>query len=513
MLRNDHDQRISKRFGRVSSGGPQTQDKLESAWIESTIKPDIVAHHLRIVGFSAAGTCLETANPLVILYSGQTDWLRVRNVCLGGRVIVGLLCASDLPDCDEFQGARVNTDPAARLSFMAAGARWRHVWTLHSSVALQGLNLCPILTGAAQLTLWAGIPIGQGHLFLVGTDLASDLVRLRQGDPAAALSRPTGAQWGFAGERPTYLFERQLQGRDPADRPADWWLWGLRTALAEHAGLVPDPVLPSGAAGLIIVTGDDDQAALADYRTQRAVLKGLATTYFLHPLTKHDAKSMAEIGAGQTVEWELHPDALESPDEYGVRLAEQARWFSNLTGRPPRLVRNHGYLNDGYWSHARDWIAEGITGSSNLPGVDGCVLNGSLLPARLALDGVLSPHWSILTAFGDGVAFIHNWSDRAMFDNVVASGRRIVDSEVPGVLVLNLHPENVARATPMHQAAMHLVERHGFKAMTLGAALDWFSARDRGERTRDTQSEARAGNLLRRAVRHLMNAVHRPMAS
>ena len=83
------------------------------------------------------------------------------------------------------------------------------------------------------------------------------------------------------------------------------------------------------------------------------------------------------------------------------------QWFYKLIGRRAKYVRNHGFLNDGYWRHAVAWCKEGIVGSSNLPGLDGRILNGSLLPSRLVLNGKVTSHWSILTAFGDGAFFIH----------------------------------------------------------------------------------------------------------
>jgi hypothetical protein len=228
---------------------------------------------------------------------------------------------------------------------------------------------------------------------------------------------------------------------------------------------------------VVIITGDDDQAPLEDYRAQEKLLGGLPVTYFLHPLTKHTRQSMVEHSIGRSVEWEIHPDALETPHDYDTRFDEQAAWFKELTGQKPRLVRNHGFLNDGYWGHARSWIKHGVTGSSNLPGVDGRVINGSLLPARLALNGQLTDHWSVLTAFGDGVMFALEWDEATATQAIHEAGQRIVESDVPGILVFNLHPANHAKAACMHAAARRLVE-NGFAAMTLGAALEWFSAND-----------------------------------
>ncbi|MBK7674989.1 MAG: hypothetical protein IPJ27_09595 [Candidatus Accumulibacter sp.] len=237
-------------------------------------------------------------------------------------------------------------------------------------------------------------------------------------------------------------------------------------------------ILPFGARGAVVVTGDDDQAYLEDYLGQAKKLGRLPVTYFLHPLTRHVAESLARHEKGCLIEWELHPDALDTPGEYATRLAEQCEWFHKLTGRRPRFLRNHGFLNDGYWGHARPWLDQGIVGSSNLPGVNGNVLNGSLLPARLSLNGVLTSHWSQLTAFGDGVFFIYDWDATVAIGAILAAAQQIIDSGVPGVLVFNVHPANHEKAAPMLDAVHRLVEDLGFAAMTFGSMIDWFAERD-----------------------------------
>ena len=136
---------------------------------------------------------------------------------------------------------------------------------------------------------------------------------------------------------------------------------------------------------------------------------------------------------------------------------------------------NHGFLNNGYWNHATAWMAHGVIGSSNLPGFDGQILNGSLLPAPLSLDGQLTDHWSILTAIGDGIVFVNNWDDRRSAQCIYELADRIRSSGVPGVIVLNLHPENVEKTRGMHEAA-RAVAKSGFVAWTLSECFDWFKS-------------------------------------
>ncbi|MFM9975737.1 MAG: hypothetical protein ACKVON_14330 [Beijerinckiaceae bacterium] len=436
---------------------------------------NIVAHHLRLFGVQARSgvspgeIVLENSNARIILHHHAAEAESIQ--------------------------ARL-TDAFSCLAVNAAEQAWRHLRSFHIADILTGPDINPVVVDENNAPIWAWKPDQRGGTLVIATDLAADLVLMRQGDPAASANRPTEAQWGIAGERPTYLFEGQLEADKPHDRMADWWMWTLRDALIRHAGIKPDDILPFGAKGMVIVTGDDDQAPFEDYRAQEKLLGGLPVTYFLHPLTKHTRQSMAEHSMGRSVEWEIHPDALETPHEYDARFDEQAAWFEGLTGRPPRLVRNHGFLNDGYWGHTKAWQKHGITGSSNLPGLNGRVLNGSLLPARLALNGQLTDHWSMLTVFGDGVMFVLEWDDETAARAIFEAGQRIIESGIPGILVFNLHPANHVIAASMHKAVKRLISEQGFATMTFGAALEWFSRQDRKQITVPVSNVAKTDYAL-----------------
>ena len=62
---------------------------------------------------------------------------------------------------------------------------------------------------------------------------------------------------------------------------------------------------------------------------------------------------------------------------------------------------------------------------------------------------------------------------------IASFGDAILRSGVPGVIVLNLHPQNVDDTRDMHDAVRHLIVGRQFVPMTLGACLDWFAERDR----------------------------------
>lgn len=356
----------------------------------------------------------------------------------------------------------------------AVFASSRFLRTLHPVLAFAGDG--EAIVKVADEVGWLWSPTDRGGYLLVGTYLGADLLRFRQGDPARAAEGPSD-HWGIGGERPLRLFEQQLAGAPAGARFADEWARTLAEAVAFATGAVLPPLLPEAARGAVVVTGDDDQAYLESYEHQLRLLDGLPVTYFLHPETRHDATTLRGLDQRGRTELGLHPDALAEPHRYGELLAEQVAWFTSLTGRRPRLVRNHGYLSDGYWGHLAAWLEHGLVVDANLPGVDGRVLNGSLLPARVAVGDGLTAHWSILTALGDGMIDALGLGDDDAASRVAELGAQIVDSGMPGVLVLNLHPEN-ARRTPKMHAAVHRLVEEGFHAWTLGECIDWFAARD-----------------------------------
>ncbi|MGY4472607.1 hypothetical protein [Bradyrhizobium sp. USDA 3364] len=436
------------------------------------VHSDWIEHHLKVFGCRAV-----EKNAPVVLYRATEANLALAREALGRGVAV----VAVLPEVGFAGGFDVVVDegttcaPKVLKADMAGSKPWKRLRTLHPYMRFKSVVGTSVVSDDDGMPVWLHRKMSaSASIIFVGTDLASDLIRYRQGDPAAANNRPTDAVWGFAGERPNYLFEGQLAGESLRERPADWWCEALADALARLCGVNRLPMLPNGAAGAIIVTGDDDQAALSCYAQQREALGSTPITYYLHPLTKHTASTLKQLGSGRRLELGLHPDALERPNRYADLFAEQAKWFEQLTGESARTVRNHGFLNDGYWGHATAWNAHGVMGSSNLPGLDGCIINGSLLPSRLLLDDKLTEHWSILTAIGDGVVFVHGWDDRQSANCILDLADRIRNDGVPGVIVVNLHPENIDKTRGMHQAVRKVVE-DGFVPWTMSECFEWFA--------------------------------------
>lgn len=444
--------------------------------MNSTSAPDveIVCHHLRLMGFRDAGAW----NRVRVLTGPSEETLPfARSQCAKGTVLVVL---DPNPGFVEGLGIAVRGVHVGTSSGCTGTETCRvhlKLRTLHDySVFVGGSGEPVVRIGDDPVWLW--VAHGDGGFLLVGTALAADLVRYRQGDPAAVAAGQTSELWGIGGERPVYLYEAQLDGESPHERFADAWACLLAHALAARLGVSLKPILPDYAPGALVVTGDDDQAYLEKYAEQQALLAETPVTYFLHPQTRHTAETLRGTLSHPGIDLQLHPDALDAPSSYDERFATQAAWFQELVGRKPAAVRNHGFLNDGYWGHLRAWRRGGIRISSNLPGVDGRVLNGSLLPARVAMGSELTEHWSILTAIGDGAQFALNRTPQAAAACIFDCADRIRSSGVPGVIVINLHPQNVTETRLMHQAALEVIQA-GFHPWNLAQCLDWFERADR----------------------------------
>src|SRR5262245_25375678 len=216
---------------------------------------DIVAHGMRVIGVPASVEC-DAAGVLVADAGVDGGWQAARMAAATGRPAVVLRPERAHRYLDGFSFEALDCEVPRLARALAAGERpWQRLRTFHMTQAIESDRGVPVVADEGGHTLWCWLPLGPAGVLLIGTELARDLTRIRQGDPAAAANRPTEAQWGIAGERPTYLFEGQLEPDRPHERYADWWLWTLRDALERHAGVAPRPVLPFGAPGAVIVTG------------------------------------------------------------------------------------------------------------------------------------------------------------------------------------------------------------------------------------------------------------------
>jgi hypothetical protein len=344
----------------------------------------------------------------------------------------------------------------------------------HLSFSGEGLEPVWVNGEGRPIVAWHGAH-GERRL-LVGLDVENEIVRYRQGDPQRAHAPGSKARFGFHTERANYLFDDHIIPGLATHPWADYLGFLVAEGWSRLNGLPLVEALPNGARGALILTGDDDQAWLETYAEQRRVVGGLAFTYLLHPLTRHTAETLASLSP--TVEFGLHPDALDRPDDYEALCREQALRVGQLCGRKVRVVRNHSYLSRGYLGHLRAWEDNGLELDVNYSAVDGTAMNGSFLPMRVRrVDGTWSEHFSLLTAFGDGMIFALGLSDREAARRVRRLARQI-ESSVPGVLVLNLHPQNIARTRRLHEAAVALGRRPGWVTLGLETYLEWLRARD-----------------------------------
>src|SRR5439155_4576424 len=141
----------------------------------------IVEHHMRLFG-------LRHGTPLVLAPASECDFGAAREACAKGETVVALdpdagFChALGASDC----GALVPT--GHMLVCPAATERsWRRLRTLHAVRGFMHPNGVPVVaTQAALPAAWLWVPHGRSGVLLVGTELAADLIRYRQGDPSRA---------------------------------------------------------------------------------------------------------------------------------------------------------------------------------------------------------------------------------------------------------------------------------------------------------------------------------------
>jgi hypothetical protein len=311
------------------------------------------------------------------------------------------------------------------------------------------------------------------RILLIGLNVEEEIIRHRQGDPIRAKITPIVDRetWGYPGERPLYLFQDQLLDKFPTQPWADNFGFFVAETFARICSFPLIEPLPGGAKGAVILTGDDDQAPLEKYWEQLNILGDFPITYFLHFKTKHTKETLANLP--QSVQFGLHPDALDRPDQYESLCCEQLALINRLTGRHVRTVRNHGYLNQGYLGHLSVWEKNGLRLDTNYPGLDGTALNGSFLPMPVRrLDGSWSDHYSLLTTFGDGMLFALQLNPKQAIKRIRKIVRQIEMSR-PGVVVLNFHPDNIGVTYELHRFVLGLSRRPGWIALGLESYLEW----------------------------------------
>lgn len=332
----------------------------------------------------------------------------------------------------------------------------------------------PIWVDETGLAVIAWREAGERLELVVGVQPDLELRRYTHGDPAKVDETVDRARFGFGWERPNYLYDANVVPRFPTAAWADALGFTIAEALARESGLPLVAPLPRGARGLVLLTGDDDQAELERYGRQLDLLGGFPITYYLHPLTKHTPTTLAAMPA--SVQFGVHIDAVDTPDRYDELCFEQCGLLRELCGQPSRTVRNHGYLNRGYLGHLDAWERCGLWLDANYPGVDGTALTGSFLPFRTQRpDGSWSSHYGLLTPFGDGMLYALKMTADAARRRIRAVAAQLERTR-PGVLVFNFHPQNIIDTVPLHEEVLAIARRPGWHAVGAETYLDWLQS-------------------------------------
>jgi len=90
------------------------------------------------------------------------------------------------------------------------------------------------------------------------------------------------------------------------------------------------------------------------------------------------------------------------------------------------------------------------------------------------------------------MVFALGMSDMEAAERMRSVGREVLRSVIPGVLVINLHPQNVGETRAMHETLRAMVD-DGFVPWNMAECLRWFKAAD----ARGSEIEHTGGNCGR----------------
>lgn len=362
-------------------------------YIDRSLSREIVCHSLRLLGLYDVGLQEHAShNQGQVLFANGLDAESAafaHKSAKSGQVQVVL--SPSVAFCKTL-GIDFHERPMTSTPFVLANetAIWSQLRSLHNYRTFEAspkVDCEPILLDPDGGAIWLWLPIGEAGILLIGSRLAEDLVRFRQGDLVQAESNQSRINLAPGSKQPDdYLYQDQIKGGGKYNRQADWLSRALAGLLSEWTGIPLSPLLPNNAIGIVVVTGDDDQAALDKYKMQRKLL-------------------------------------------------------------------------------------------ANLTGIDGHVMNGSLLPARVSNGDMLTGHWSVPTSISDEVFFAFGMSPHQSLDCVLDAAEAIWMAKLPGVLVVNLQSHNLEKTKPIQDIILAL-SHAGFLLWNIQDCVNWFNSRD-----------------------------------
>jgi hypothetical protein len=387
----------------------------------------------------------------------------------------------DDADAGSTLGLDCKIQPGQRFVYSTTRRFWMNWLTpryycLLPHISFTGRGNVPIWRDAEGRAVLAWLERGSRRDLVVGMSVVEELIRYTHGDPEQTRRDVNRSAWGYGHERPVYLYDHNLAPGKDTTPWADHLGLSLVELIAQMTGIPLIEPLPGGCRGAVLLTGDDDQAYLEKYAEQIALIGDFPMTYLLLPHTRHSRQTLEQMP--RHIELGLHVDALPDPENYRPICAVQCEQVRAMTDRPVHAVRNHGHLSQGYWGHLPAWEDCDLTLDLNVPGMDGTIRTGSLLPFRVRrADGSWSSHYSLFSGFSDSMHFHLRWSERKQSRRIRTLARS-VESGWPGVLVFNYHPQNVSSVTNVHRAIMAQGRSPGWTALGAQSYLRWLQARD-----------------------------------
>lgn len=343
--------------------------------------------------------------------------------------------------------------------------------------SFSGNGLIPLLNTRSGRTVVGWLAHNGKRKLVVGLDFVEELVRYTQGNPARVSFSGNRNLWGAGHEQASYLYDGHIVPKHEMEPWADNLGFLLAESIAAEANIPLISPLPGGVQGGIILTGDDDQAWLEKYDEQLSILGDFPITYCMLPWTNHTPETLKHLP--ETVEFGVHVDALERPEEYAELCIQQTTEVRQLLGdRSVHVIRNHGHLNHDYWGHLSAWEAADLSFGLNIRGLDGTCTTGSYLPFRVRrLDGSWSAHTSLFSTFSDSMLFQQKWPEKKQI-KIIKTLANSIESGRPGIIVFNFHPQNVSQFTQVLSAVMSIGNRQNWRAFGAESFRRWLESVD-----------------------------------
>jgi hypothetical protein len=403
----------------------------------------------------------------------------------GGAVIACLPSNELLEGTGLAQIGSLDTPLRLRLSGLpVAGVAGDLLPIVGTAGAYEAANLEHVLAHlslpSADLRDWPGVmdvKVGNGRLIALAFDLPRSVQLCRQGDPTKAEVLPATRGKGDNGFRAVHMVS-DIGGANASWLPYADLLARVLVELIRMAMPAPTPMLwhlPAGAPGVVLYSGDEDNAPLDNNHGQMRSVQRAGARMNLYIIPESTQSTLAHAQGYQKYHHlGPHPN-LRSKDGTPIRerldeFTRQVKLFEQMFKVKTRSVRNHCVVWVGYTDLPEEMQRLGIRMEGNYNYGSYCRTRdpgpytgwGAAMPMRFCrTDGTLIDVRQQHTHIGDDETFCDipsvTYSYRLTGDVYAAMARRILSDCVDRFhtpYAVNIHPSNWAKFSEPHSDAL-----------------------------------------------------------